>query len=255
MWKGVLQVGGEEVPVKLYAAIQERAVRFRMLNKKNKAPVSQRMVDPEAERPVETEDVVKGYEAEPGVFVVLDEAELEELEPAPSRDIEVMRFVPRTAVPHPWFDRAYYLGPDGEDESYFALAKALAKQDRLGISTWVMRKKEYSGALLAHGDYLMLLTLRHAGEVISPSALPRPAGRKPEEREIAMARQLVEALEAEFDLAAFHDEYRERVEELVKTKAGGGTIEIRHFERKESTESLGDLLAASVKHAKERRVA
>lgn len=256
MWKGVLQVGSAEVPVKLYAAVQDRAVRFRMLQRRNRAPVSQRMVDPEAEKPVETEAIVKGYETEPGVFVVLDEEELESLEPEPSRDIELTRFVPRAAVPHAWFDRPYYLGPDGEDSAYFALAKALGKQDRVGIASWVMRKKEYAGALLAHGDYLMLLTLRHAGEVIPASALPRPGGRKPEEREIAMARQLVQALEAEFDLAAFHDEYRERVEELVQAKAEGRTLKVKKFERKASTkDSLGDLLKASVDQAKERRVA
>lgn len=255
MWKGVLQLDGIEVPVKLYAAVQERAVRFRLLQKRGKQPVSQRMVDPEADRPVEAEEIRKGFETEPGTFVLLDEEELEELEPKPSRDIEITRFVPRAAVPHAYFDRAYYLGPDDSDEDYFALAGALAKQERLGIASWVMRKKEYAGALLPHGDYLMLLTLRHAGEVVPASALPRPGGRKPEEREIAMAKQLVDALEAEFDLAAFHDEYRERVEELVRTKAEGGKIELPHYEPKPSTDSLGELLEASLKHAKERRVA
>lgn len=255
MWKGVLQLDGTELPVKLYAAVQERAVRFRMLQKRNQAPVNQRMVDPEAEEPVENEAIRKGFEAEPGVFVMLDDEELEALEPKPSRDIQLTRFVPRTAVSHAWFDRPYYLGPDGDDEGYFALARALKKQDRLGIASWVMRKKEYAGALLPHDDYLMLLTLRHAGEVVPASALPRPGGRKPEEREVAMARQLVQALEAEFDLAAFHDEYRERVEELVRTKAEGGTIEIRHFEPKPSTDALGDLLEQSLKQARERRVA
>ncbi|HSJ13745.1 MAG TPA: Ku protein [Longimicrobiales bacterium] len=255
MWKGVLQLGEEAIPVKLYAAVQERAVRFRMLQQRSRAPIRQRMVDPEAEREVETAEIIKGYETEPGVFVVLDEQELESLEPKPSRDVTVARFVPRTAVPHAWFDRPYYLGPDGEEEAYFALARALAKQDRIGIVSWVMRKKEYAGALLTHGAYLLLITLRHAGEVVPASALPRPAGRKPDEREIAMARQLVAALEAEFDLAAFHDEYRERVEELVRTKAKGGRIELKKFEPKAATDSLGELLKASVKHARERRVA
>lgn len=255
MWKGVLQIGGEEVPVKLYAAVQDRDVHFRMLQRRTQAPVAQRMVDPEEQEPVETEEIQKGYETEPGVFVLVDEAELAALEPEPSRDVEIERFVPRAAVPHAYFDRPYYLGPDGDEEAYFALAKALAKQDRVGIASWVMRKKEYAGALLAHGDHLMLLTLRHAGEVVDAKALPRPGGRKPEAREIAMARQLVSALEAEFDLAAFHDEYRKRVEELVRTKAEGGTIEVKKFERKPSKESLGDLLKASVKQAKERRVA
>ena len=255
MWKGVLQVGGNEVPVKLYSAAQDQGVHFRLLQARKLEPVKQRMVNPDTGKPVPAEEVRKGFEVEPGTFVMLEEEELKEREPEPSRDIEIARFVPRAAVPHAWFDRPYYLGPDADNADYFALARALDAKESVGIATWVMRNQDYAGALLPHDDYLMLVTLRHAGEVVSASALPAPAGRSPDEREVRMATQLVEALAGEFDITGFRDEYRDRVLELVQAKAAGKSIEIKRYQPKQSEDTLGNLLRASIKSARERRVA
>lgn len=256
IWKGVIQLPGLEVPVKLYSAVQDQGVHFRLLQEKKLQPVKQRMVNPETGEPVASDEVQKGFEVEPGMFVLLEEEELAALEPPESRDIEVQRFVPRGTIPHPWFDRAYYLGPDGDDADYFAFAKALEKQDHAGVATWVMRKKDYAGAVLAHDGYLMLVTLRHAGEVVPASALPAPGGRKPDEREIRMAQQLVGALEDELDMTQFRDEYRERVLALVEAKASGKTLPLKKARRKKAAdESLGKLLEASLKQTKERKVA
>jgi DNA end-binding protein Ku len=213
------------------------------------------MVNPDTGKPVPPEDVRKGFEVEPGTFVMLGEYELTELEPEPSRNIEITRVVPRDAVPHAWFDRPYYLGPDDQAADYFALARALQEQESVAIANWVMRKQDYAGAVLPHDDYLMLVTLRHAGEVVSASALPAPAGRKPDEREVRMATQLVEALADELDISAFRDEYRDRVLELVQAKAAGKTIELKRYQPKAPEDTLGNLLRASIKTARERRVA
>lgn len=256
IWKGLIRADSAELPVKLYSAVQERGVHFRLLHATSLEPVKQRMVNPETGKPVESAEVQKGYEVEPGTFVLLEPEELAALEPEPSRDIEVQRFVPRDAIAHAWFDRAYYLGPDGDTKDYFAFAKALEKTDRAGVATWVMRKKDYAGALLPHEGYLMLVTLRHAGEVVPASALPAPGGRKPEEREIRMAQQLVAALEDEFDITAFRDEYRHRVLELIEAKASGKAVPLKKPRRKKASEdSLGKLLEASLAKTKERKVA
>lgn len=256
IWKGVIRMDSLEVPVKLYSAIEDRGVHFRLLHGKNREPIKQRMVNPDTGKPVPSEDIHKGFEVDPGVFVMLEEEELAELDPEPSRDIEVTRFVPRVAIPNAWFERAYYLGPDGDDEAYFAFARALAKEERVGICTWVMRKQDYAGGVVAHGDYLMLLTLRHAGEVVPASALPAPGGRKPDEREIRMARQLVDALADELDMSEFRDEYRTRVMELVAAKAEGKTIPVKKVKKaKASEDSLGKLLEASLRKTRERKVA
>ena len=256
MWKGVVKFGGIDVPVKLYAAIQDRKVHFKLLHDTDEEPVRQQMVNPESGRAVEREDVRRGYEIEPGTLVMLEPEELEAAEPPASRDIDVEQFLPLDAIPHSYFERAYYLGPDGDDEAYFALATALSAAGQQGVARWVMRKRDYAGAIRPHGDYLMVITLRNADEVVPASALPAPGGRQPDEREVKMAKQLISALEGDFDIAEYDDEYRERVMELVKTKAKGGTIDIRKFQRKETpSASLADMLAASLEGVKERKSA
>jgi DNA end-binding protein Ku len=256
IWKGTIRFGDAEVPVKLYSAVRDGGVHFRLLHKKDKAPVEQRMVNPVTDRIVAPENIRKGYEVERGVFVVLDDEELAELVPEPSRDIEVTRFVAPEHVNHQWYDRPYFLGPDGDEAAYFALAAALAKQGKEGVARWVMRKRPYVGALRSEGDHMVLITLRHASEVVPVSEIEPPAGRKLDAREVRMARQLVQALEDEFDPTAFRDEFRDRVLELVKAKAKGRKIELEPPREKRETRDLSRMLERSLKHAKrEKRVA
>src|SRR6185295_7837564 len=107
-------------------------------------------------------------------------------------------------------------------KNYFALVDALANRNREGVAQWVMRNKTYVGALRAEGDYLMLVTLRNAEEVISAKDLPKPAGRAPTQKELSMAKQLVSLLaEDEFNPKDYKDEYRERVMEFIEKKARG----------------------------------
>jgi DNA end-binding protein Ku len=246
IWKARILIGEEELPVKLYSAVQDRAVHFRLLHEKDLKPVRQKMVNPDTGRVVEFEDVRRAFATESGDLVMLDEEELAELEPAESRDITVTRFVPYGVISHQWYDRPYFLGPDDDAESYFALAAALRKQEREGVARWVMRKKEYVGALRVEGDHLMLMTLRHAGEVVSASSLPKPGGRALDKREVQMATQLVKALEDDLDMSAYSDEYRERVAELVAAKAEGKVLKFPEAPRKDTDASLAEMLEKSL---------
>jgi DNA end-binding protein Ku len=255
IWKGVIHFGTIKVPVKLYSAVQERGVSFRLLHAKDKEPVTQRMVNPETGEVVPKERVGKGFVDEGGVVVMLNEQELEELEPEASRDIEITRFVKPSAIDPQWYDRPYFLGPDEDaDEDYFALTAALQNTEREGVARWVMRNKEYVGALRVRDEHLMLITLRFAGEVIPASALEPPAGRAIEKKELALAEQLVAALEDTFDPEAYHDEWRERVLEFVEAKAKGRAPKIRRMKpRKQDTKDLAGVLEASLKSARKER--
>lgn len=251
IWKGKLELGSIAVPVKLYSAVQPRAVQFRLLHDTNQEPLKQQMVDPESEDVVEYSEVRRGYPTDDGRIVMLDPEELDELEPEPSREIEMLRFVPNSAIDARWYDRPYWLGPDGDEESYFALAAALEDAGRTGVANWVMRKKHYHGALRAEDGYLMLVTLRNAGEVVSAKALEAPQGRALDAKELKMAEQLIEALTGEFEPEQYKDEYRERVMELVEAKAKGKKLPKKRAKRKKPTEdSLADVLEKSLRAAK-----
>ena len=255
MWKGDITIGRTKVPVKMYSAVQDQGVHFRLLHETDKQPLKQHMVNPETDEVVESKDVKKGYVDDGGIVVMLDKEELDELKPEPTRDIEITRFVPINAISHGWYDRPYWLGPDGRGSSaYFALAQALEQEGREGVAKWVMRGKEYVGALVGADGYLMLITLRRAGEVVESKELPRPGGRALEKKEVALAEQLVSALEGEWKPEEFADEYRDRLMEFIEKKAKGRAPKVKKLRpKRESQKDLAEILAASLKGAQKER--
>ena len=246
IWKGILKIGAQKVPVKLYSAVTDRTVRFHVLDDSSKMRIKQHMIDPESGDEVATEEIQKGYELEPGRFVILTEEDLKSIEPEASREIEIGEFVPPSQISQQWYQRPYYLGPDGDQNAYFALAEALQKREVEGVAHWVMRNKAYAGVLRAEGDYLMLVTLRSAAEVISARELTKPSGPAPTAKELSMAKHLVSLMQGEFNPAEFKDEYRERVMEFIEKKAKGHAPRLRAVKTKRKVGSLGSVLEKSL---------
>jgi DNA end-binding protein Ku len=255
IWKGELKLDSTRVPVKLYAAVKDQTVRFHILDEKSRTRVKQHMVEAGSGKEVTNEEIQKGFEIEPGTFVILDKAELEKLAPEASREIEIIQFVPPQGIPPEYYDRPYYLGPDGDQAAYFAFAEALKNKEKEGVARWVMRKQRYVGALRAEDDHLMLFTLRHAEEVLSARDLPRPAGRASDKKELTMAKQLVEMLSGEFDPKEYKDEYRQRVMEFVEKKAKGHKPRLHLVKTKRKTTSLDKVLSKSIETLKKKRAA
>jgi DNA end-binding protein Ku len=253
IWKGELKIGATKIPVKLYSAVTDRTVRFHLLDDKHLMRVKQHMVSPDSGEEVASQEIQKGYELEPGKFVLLTDEDLQSLEPKPSREIEVGEFVPPESINQQWYERPYYLGPDGDVQAYFALAEALENRKREGIARWVMRNKQYIGALRSQDGYLVLCTLRNAAEVISARELPKPAGRAPSAKELNMAKQLVGMLEGEFNAAEFEDEYRNRVMEFIERKAQGHAPKLHAVKTKRKTTSLDSVLAKSLASLKKEK--
>ena len=255
IWKGELKLNSTKVPVKLYSALKDQAVRFHILDEKSKTRVKQHMVEAASGKEVTNEEIRKGFEVEPGTFVIIEQEELEKLAPEASREIEITQFVPPKKIPPEFYDRPYYLGPDGDQTAYFAFAEALKNKEMEGIARWVMRKQPYVGALRAEGDHLMLFTLRHAEEVLSAKDLPRPAGRAPEKKELSVAKQLVELLKGEFDPKEYKDEYRARVMEFIEKKARGHKPKLHLVKTKRKTTALSSALSKSIASLKKKKAA
>lgn len=252
MWKAVLTAGREKVPVKLYSALQDRNIHFRLLDAKDDAPVKQIMVNPETEEVVEKEQIKRGVISADGDVVMLDEEELTALEPEPSREIRVLHFVPLGAIDRRFYQRPYYLGPDGSDGQYAALVEALGQAQREGLVQWVMRNKSYVGALRIYQGYLILVALRNADEVVSLDTIRTPKGSKPNEGEVQMSQQLIQMLAADFQPEQYRDEYRERVLQLIenKTTGVGKVTRLSRRPAKKPPQDLTDVLKASLKQEK-----
>lgn len=241
IWKGVIRFGDIAVPVKLYSAMEDRSVHFRLLHRKDKSPVKQAMVNPETDEVVPYQETLRAYRTEAGDLVVLSQDELNDLIPAKNRDIRILHFLSKQVIGHRWYQRPYYLGPDGARDDYFALADALQASDREGLARWVMRNKEYLGVLRLFQGYPMLVTLRYAEQVLSAQDLEPPRGKPLDKKELSMARRLIGMLEAEFEPTEYQDEYRDRVLQLIARKQKGGRV--KKAPRREARAS-GDLTRA-----------
>ncbi len=160
----------------------------------------------------------KGVELEPGRYVLFEEEELKNLEPKGSRTISIEHFVPPEILGHQWYDRPYFLGPEGDKDAYWSLHAGLEKSQREGIARWVMRGRGYIGALRAEPDCLVLITLHFAEQIFSPAANQPSEFREFDMPEIKMARQLVGMMIGEFQPQHYHDEYRSRILQLIATK-------------------------------------
>jgi DNA end-binding protein Ku len=193
-------------------------------------------------------EVAMGYEVRGGEFVMLEKEEIDAAAGDRARTIDLEQFVDRDQVDPVFYNRTYYLGAgeDGED-AYRLLHDALQRSERTGIGRWVFHNREYLVAVRAGDDVLVLHTMRFADELVGVEKLDIQApSRKPTDRELDMAEQLVESLHKQFRAGAFKDTYRERVAELIKRKAKGEEIELPEYEEPEAPDDLMAALEASL---------
>lgn len=256
IWKGHLLLGKHEVPVKMYSAVEDRKIRFRLLHEKDAAPVEQHIVRKDTGKEIDKDDRRKAYPLTRETAVILQPEDLEKLDPPESRDIHLCRFIDRSLLSDQWYDRPYYLGPDDdEDDSYFAFADALGKKKLIGIARWTMRKKRYLGALHLNDGYLMMTTLRRAEQVLSFSNIDVAKANTPQASELKLAEQLVASISGDFEPELWQDEYRKRVQTLIEAKLHGKKITPIKRKPKAPEASLADALKASLSQAREKKVA
>jgi DNA end-binding protein Ku len=248
MWQATLTIKKYRLAVKLYAAVEDREIHFHLLHKRDRTRVEQQMVDAHTGRPVPLGEALKAFEAEPGLFVKLTPEEIERSSPRAGRDLSISRFISLSAIDPFLYERPYYLSPDAESiADYFALAQALEKNRKAGIAQWVMRKHSYRGALTAYQGYLVLITLKKAAEVIALDQLEPPGGPSATAKEKDLAGKLLEQLSGTFRAGDYHDEYQQRVRELIDAKRSGKTIRRKRPRRRPASKSLADSLEKSLR--------
>lgn len=255
IWKGRIPLGRQHVGVKFYSAIEDRSVHFHLLHEKDRAPVQQHIVRKTTGEDVPKEQMRKAFAIGTNTAVLLEPDELEQLVPPESREIELLRFVPPAALGDQWYERPYYLGPDGDEDTYFAFGEALARKELIGIARWVMRKKRYLGAISVLEGYLIMTTLRRAEQVLSFSGVEPAKSSRPQPNELKLAQQLVQSIEADFEPRQWRNEYRERLCNLIAAKARGEKVKAAPVKKKRAEGSLADSLKASLAAAREKKVA
>jgi DNA end-binding protein Ku len=230
IWSGAISFGLVNVPVKLFTATSPKTVRFHQLNEKTGARIQQKRVDPSTGEEVPFDQIVKGYELTRDRYVIVRPEELESLAPEKTRTIDIEDFVELSDIDPIYFDHAYYLVPDkGAAKAYGLLLEAMKQSGKVAIARVVLRSKEQLVAIRPAEDALVMETMIFHDEVVPPDALddlPAAEDRQIAERELKMARQLVDSLTSEFDPSRYKDEYREKVLDLIERKAAGEEIAV-----------------------------
>jgi DNA end-binding protein Ku len=230
MWSGAISFGLVNVPIKLYSAVSKKTVRFHQLNGETGNRIQQKRVDPETGEDVAYENIVKGYELTRDRYVIINPDELEALDPEKSRTIDIEDFVDLADIDPVFYDHPYYLVPDkGAAKAYGLLLSAMEEAGKVAIARVVLRSKEQLVAIRPHrdGNLLMMETMIFADEVVPPDdldGLPDKDDLKASDRELKMAQQLIDSLASEFEPSRYHDQYREKVLELIEAKAQGEEI-------------------------------
>jgi len=252
IWKGVVDFADVRAPVKLYAAVDDDRVNFHLLHDRDGVRLRQRLICEREGQSVDSDEIVRGLELDDRTYVVVEDAELAELEPDSAREITVMRFVDPGEVDPRYFDRPYHLGADGESHKYAALVSAMERTGRAGLCQWSFRKRSYNGLMRVRDGRLELVTLRLAEEVSAADGLDLPEA-TPTERERKTARYLVEEMTDAFDPSEYRDSFRDSLLALIEAKARGEAVPSRDVEPPEATdtEALADVLHASLEHIRQ----
>jgi DNA end-binding protein Ku len=247
MWTGAISFGMVTVPVKLYSALDRKAVRFHQLSGKTGTRISQKRIDPQTGEEVAYEDVVKGYEIAKDRYVVVEPGELEALEPKKTKTIEIEDFVELSQIDPVYYDHPYYLAPGpGGVKPYRLLLEAMRQTGKVAIARVVIRSKEQLVAVRPMGEALGMATMIFADEVIAPERLDEireAAEVKTTKRELEMAEQLVSSLAGDFEPDKYRDSYRQEILDLIERKAQGKEIAVQPA-REEVAQPAPDLMSA-----------
>ena len=249
IWTGAISFGLVTVPVKLYSAVNRKTVRFHQLRGKTGVRISQRRVDPSTGDEVAYEDIVKGFELTPDRYVVVEPGELETLQPKKTKTIEIEDFVELSDIDPIFYDHPYYLAPGtGGAKPYRLLLDAMRESGRVAIARVVIRSKEQLVALRPMRDdhVLGMSTMLFGDEIVDPDTIDELGAADDVEttdRELDIAKQLIESLAGSFDPDKYRDEYRDEVLNLIERKAAGEEIAVQPAAEEED-EPVPDLMAA-----------
>jgi DNA end-binding protein Ku len=250
IWSGQLTFGLVSIPVGLHSAVEaSEEVHFRLLHRKDKAPIRYKKFCSKEDVEVPASEIVRGYEVSKGKYSLVEGDELQRVQEEVGegdRTIELLQFVEFASLNPLLFERPYYLTPlKGADKPYAVLREALLDTKRAGIARFYMRTRPLLAAVLPSADVLALDVMRETGELRTPKGLdlPKKAARAPE---IKMARMLIEQMAGEFDPTEHPNVYRKALEKLLASKRRFALEEAEEEEEgaKKKGPKVVDLMAA-----------
>ncbi len=254
IWRGAISFGMVSIPVKLYTATESHDVSFRQLAEEDLKPIKYLRWSPTLDREVQFGEIKKGYEYAKDQFVILEDEDFENL-PVPSKHtIAITQFVAQSEIDPVFFEKPYYLDPDeAGTKPYTLLLRAMEEKGLIAIGKLAMRQKEQLVAIRPHEGHLTVEMLLYPDEV-RPFEGIDVSDVKVSKDEMKMAFALIDMLHEPFDPAAFEDEYRDVLMNMITTKLEGGEVVVSSPEEAPAqTVDLMAALRASIEATKSRK--
>ena len=229
VWNGAISFALQEIPVKLYRAVQERSVAFHLLHQQDGARLRRKLVCSIDGTEVPDNEAARGYEIAPNQHVLVSDNDLAGLTPHEGKALTINSFVDPAQIDPIYYRRPYYVVPEGEGaEGYLLLREALRRSGKVGLGRLVLQNREYLAVLRPIGEVLCLETLYFADELVPIDELIEeiPARQEVDESQLETALRVVDALTGSFNPAEYREQYREAVLELVNHKAEAGEVAV-----------------------------
>ncbi|MBD1380334.1 non-homologous end joining protein Ku [Metabacillus arenae] len=255
MWKGSISFGLVNIPIKLYAAIEDKDVKLRSLHSKCHTPIQYEKKCPHCEEEVGNEEIVKGYEYVKGKFVVLDEEELKALkEEMEDKTVEIIDFVSLDDIDPIYFNRSYFIGP-GENggKAYALLREALTKSEKIGVAEITMRSKQQLAVVRVYENCIVMETIHYPDEVRNVTEVPSvPEQTEIDEKELNTAIMLIDQLTTEFNPEEYTDDYRFALHALIDKKIDQNEGKTPEQSPRQNVVDLMSALQASIEKTKKK---
>lgn len=252
VWKGAISFGLVHVPVKMFSATEDKDISMRMIHKPCSTPLSYVRKCQTCETEVPWEEIVKGYEHEPGRFVIFDKEELEQLSGEKSKEIKILDFVQLGEIDPVYFQKTYYLAPaDTGSNAYNLLLRSLTETGKIGIAKVSIRSKSSLAAIRVVDRCLALETIFYPDEIRPISQVPNlPEQANVNDKELTMAKMLIDQLSTPFEPEKYTDEYRSAVYEAISRKVAGEEIQVAPEQQRTNVIDLMSALEASLEAAR-----
>jgi len=247
LWNGAISFGLVNVPVKMFAATEDKDVHFRTLHKECNTPIQYRKFCPTCDKEVNQDELVKGFEYEKGQFVIISEDDLQALAVAQTRAIEIIDFVNLPEIDPIYFYKTYYLSPsETGQKAYWLLRRSMEETGKIAIAKMVLRDKQHLAAVRVLPDCLSLSLMFYPDEIRSTAELQPEKPVTLHDNELRMATQLIESLTTPFEAAKYTDEYRAELLALVESRVAGSAVAIPDAPRQNKVVDLMEALKASL---------
>ncbi|MFF2091730.1 Ku protein [Paenibacillus sp. NPDC058174] len=252
VWKGAISFGLVHVPVKMFSATEDKDISLRMLHKTCGGPISYVRRCNNCDVETDWEDIVKGYEYDKGRYVLFEKEELDQLAGEKSRTIQILDFVALEEIDPIYFQKTYYLSPDqAGGNAYHLLLKAMSDSGRIGIAKVSIRSKSSLAAIRVIDNCLAMETIYYPDEIRSISQVPGlPDAVQVNDKELTMAKLLIEQLSTPFEPEKYTDDYRVNMTNLINSKITGEEIRIAPQQEQTNVIDLMAALQASLEAAK-----